>query len=115
MQEELHQLEWNKVWHLVSRPSDRTIIRTRWIFRNGLDEHGNATTNKARLVVQGFNQEEGIDYDETFVPVARMEDIRIHIAFASHMEFTLFQIDVKSAFLNDFLKEKAYIKLPPGF
>ncbi|XP_070025519.1 uncharacterized mitochondrial protein AtMg00820-like [Nicotiana sylvestris] len=115
MQEKLHQLERNKVWHLVPRPSDRTIIVTRWVFRNELDEHGNATRNKARLVVQGFNQEEGIDYDEIFGPVAHMEAIRIHIAFASHMEFTLFQMDVKSAFLNGFLKEEVYIKLPPGF
>lgn len=115
MQEELHQFERNKVWHLVPRPSDRTIIETRWVFRNKLDEHGNTTRNKSRLVVQGYNQEEGIDYDEMFAPVARMEAIRILIAFASHMEFTLFQMDVKSAFLNDFLKEEVYVKQPPGF
>ncbi|XP_070005533.1 uncharacterized mitochondrial protein AtMg00820-like [Nicotiana sylvestris] len=105
MQEELHQFERNKVWHLVPRPSDRTIIGTRWLFRNKLDEHGNPTRNKARLVVQGYNQEERIDYDETFTSIARMEAIRILIAFASHMEFTLFQMDMKSAFLNGFLKE----------
>ncbi|XP_070020465.1 putative mitochondrial protein AtMg00820 [Nicotiana tabacum] len=115
MQEELHQFERNKVGHLVPRPSNRTIIGTRWVFRNELDEHGNATRNKARLAVQGFNQEEGIEHDETFVPVTHMEAIRIHIAFVSHMEFTLFQMDVKSAFRNNFLKEEVYIKLPPGF
>ncbi|XP_070025104.1 uncharacterized mitochondrial protein AtMg00820-like [Nicotiana sylvestris] len=115
MQEELHQLERNKVWHLVPIPSNRTIIGTRWVFRNELDKHGNAIRNKVRLAIHGFNQEEGIDYDETLGPVAHMEAIRIHIAFTSHMEFTLFQMDVKSAFLNGFLKEKVYIKLPPGF
>ena len=76
MQEELHQFERNKVWHLVPRPEDRTIIGTKWVFRNKLDECGTVTKNKARLVVQGYNQEEGIDYEETFAPVARMEAIR---------------------------------------
>ncbi|XP_070028803.1 uncharacterized protein [Nicotiana sylvestris] len=115
IQEELHQFERNNVWHLVPRPSNRTIIGTRWIFTNKLDEHGNFTRNKARLVVQGNNQEEGIDYDETFAPISCMEAIRILIAFASLMEFTLFQMDVKSVFLNGFLKEEVYIKQPPGF
>ncbi|XP_070049180.1 uncharacterized mitochondrial protein AtMg00820-like [Nicotiana tomentosiformis] len=105
MQDELHQFERNNVWHLVPRPVDRTIIGTRWVFRNKLDEFGNTTKNKARLVIQSYIQEEGIDYDETFAQVTRMEAIRILIAFASHMEFKLFQMDVKSAFLNGFLKE----------
>ncbi|XP_070002214.1 uncharacterized mitochondrial protein AtMg00820-like [Nicotiana sylvestris] len=105
MQDELHQFERNNVWHMVPRPSDQTIISTRWVFRNKLDEDGNTTRNKARLVVQGYNQDEEIDYDETFAPIACMEAIRILIDFASHMEFTLLQMDVKSAFLNGFLKE----------
>ena len=75
MQEELHQFERNKVWHLVPRPEERTIIATKWVFRNKLDESGTVTRNKARLVVQGYNQEEGIDYEETFAPVARIEAI----------------------------------------
>ncbi|XP_075077380.1 uncharacterized protein LOC142164102 [Nicotiana tabacum] len=115
MQDELHQFERNSVWNLVPRPSDRTIIGTRWVFKNKLDEFGNTTRNKARLVVQGYNQEEGIDYDETFAPIARMEVIRILIAFASHMEFKLFQKDVKSAFMNGYLKEEVFVKQPPGF
>ena len=77
MQEELHQFERNKVWHLVPRPEDRSIIGTKWVFRNKLDEFGTVTQNKARLVVQGYNQEEGIDYEETFAPVARIEAICI--------------------------------------
>ncbi|XP_070039686.1 putative mitochondrial protein AtMg00820 [Nicotiana tabacum] len=100
MQEVLNQFEKSKVWHLVQRPKNKTIIDIRWVFKNNLDEQGNITRNKARLVVQGYNQEEGIDYDKTFAPIARMEAIRMLIAFAAHMKFTLYQMDVKSAFLN---------------
>ena len=114
MQEELHQFE-RKVWQLVPRPKDRTIIGTRWVFRNKLDEKGTVTRNKARLVVQGYNQEEGIDYEEIFAPVARIEAIRILIAFAAYMEFKLYQMDVKSAFLNGYLKEEVFVMQPPGF
>jgi len=80
-----------------------------------LDEQGTVTRNKARLVVQGYNQEEGIDYEETFAPVARIEAIKILIAFVAYMEFKLYQIDVKSAFLNGYLKEEVYVMQPPGF
>jgi len=104
MQEELHQFERNKVWHLIPKPKDRTIIGTKWVFRNKLDELGIVTRNKAWLVVQGYNQEEGIDYEETFAPVAKIEAIRILIALASHMEFKLYQMNVKNAFLNGYLK-----------
>ncbi|XP_015057420.1 uncharacterized protein LOC107003608 [Solanum pennellii] len=93
----------------------RTVIGTRWVFRNKLDENGVITRNKSRLVVQRYNQEEGIDYDETFAPVARMEAIRILIAFAAFMGFKLYQMDVKSAFLNGDLKEEVFVKQPPGF
>jgi len=106
MQEELHQFERNHVWHLVPKPKDRTIIDTKWVFGNKLDEQGTVTRNKARLVVQGYNQEEGIDYEETFAPVVRIEAIRILIAFAAYLEFKLYQMDVKSAFLNGILKRK---------
>ena len=115
MQEELHQFERNQVWHLVPRPSDRIIIGTKWVFRNKLHEHGTIKRNKSRLVVQGYNQEEGIDCDETFAPIARMETIRILIAFAAFMGFKLFQMDVKSAFINGYLKEEVFVKKPPGF
>jgi len=105
MQEELHQLERNKVWHLEPRPKDRSIIGTKWVFKNKLDEFGTITRNRARLVVQGYNQEEGIDYEETFAPIVRIEAIRILVAFTTHMEIRLYQIDIKSAFLNGYLKE----------
>ena len=115
MQKELEQFERNKVWHLVEKPHDRSIIGTKWVFRNKLDESGNVLLNKSRLVVQGFSQIEGVDFEETFAPVARLESIRIILAFASHMDFKLHQMDVKSAFLNGFLEEEVYVAQPPGF
>ena len=98
MHEELNNFQRNNVWKLVPRPNDYPIISTRWVFRNKLDEFGAVTRNKARLVAQGFNQKEGIDYDETFAPVARLESIRMLLAFASFKILKLFQMDVKSAF-----------------
>nr|GEW71650.1 putative ribonuclease H-like domain-containing protein [Tanacetum cinerariifolium] len=100
MQEELNRFYRNKVWTLVPLPYGKIAIGSKWVFRNKKDEHGTATKNKARLVAQGYNQEEGIDYDETFSPVARMEAIRIFLVFATYMNFKVYQIDVKSAFLN---------------
>ena len=98
MQEELGQFERNKVWTLVHRPINYLIIGTKWVFKNKMDELGNVVRNKARLVAQGYNQEEGIDFDETFAPVARLEAIRMLLACACHMDFKLFQMDVKSVF-----------------
>ncbi|GJU97931.1 retrovirus-related pol polyprotein from transposon TNT 1-94 [Tanacetum coccineum] len=83
--------------------------RTKWVFRNKLDENGVVSQNKARLVAQGYNQQEGIDYDETYAPVARLKSIRILLAYAYALDFKLFQMDVKSAFLNGFINEE-YIK-----
>ncbi|KAH9671985.1 Integrase catalytic domain-containing protein [Citrus sinensis] len=88
---------------------------TKWVFRNKMDEFGVVVRNKARLVAQGYNQEEGIDFDETFAPVARLESIRMLLAYACHKDFILFQMDVKSAFLNGYIMEEVYVKQPPGF
>ncbi|GKF76215.1 retrovirus-related pol polyprotein from transposon TNT 1-94, partial [Tanacetum coccineum] len=115
MQEELNQFERNKVWTLVPVPYGKTIIGTKWIFRNKMDENGVVIKNKARLVAQGFRQEEGIDYDETFAPVARLEAIRIFLAYAAYMGFMVYQMDVKSAFLNGKISEEVYVQQPPGF
>ncbi|GKD16781.1 retrovirus-related pol polyprotein from transposon TNT 1-94 [Tanacetum coccineum] len=115
MQEELNQFYRNKVWTLVPLPYGKIAIDSKWVFRNKKDEHGTTTKNKARLVAQGYSQEEGIDYDETFTPVARMEAIRIFLAFATYMNFKVYQMDIKSAFLNGKLKEEVYVKQPLGF
>jgi hypothetical protein len=100
IQEELKQVERNQVWELVPRPNNRRVIGTKWVFRNKLDEYGIITINKTRLVAKGHNQEEWIDYEETYAPVARLEAIRLLLAFACIMNFKLYQMEVKSAFLN---------------
>ena len=82
---------------------------------NKMDELGNMVRNKARLVAQGYNQEEGIDFDETFALIARLKAIKLLLAFACNMNFKLFQMDVKSAFLNYFIQEEVYVEQPPGF
>ncbi|GJW45893.1 retrovirus-related pol polyprotein from transposon TNT 1-94 [Tanacetum coccineum] len=115
MQEELNQFIANDVWELVPQPRNMTIIGTKWVFRNKLDENGVVSRNKARLVAQGYNQQEGINYDETYAPVARLESIRILLAYACALDFKLFQMDVKSAFLNGFINEEVYVAQPPGF
>ncbi|GJZ99903.1 retrovirus-related pol polyprotein from transposon TNT 1-94 [Tanacetum coccineum] len=115
MQEELNQFKTNDVWELVPNPMDMTIIGTKWVYRNKLDENGVVTRNKARLVAQGYNQQKGIDYDETYAPVARLESIRILLAYACALDFKLYQMDVKSAFLNGFINEEVYVAQPPGF
>ncbi|GJS65855.1 retrovirus-related pol polyprotein from transposon TNT 1-94 [Tanacetum coccineum] len=99
----------------IPQPRNMTIIGTKWVFRNKLDENGIVSRNKARLVAQGYNQQEGIDYDETYAPVARLESIRILLAYACALDFKLFQMDVKSAFLNGFINEEVYVAQPPGF
>ncbi|GJV51251.1 retrovirus-related pol polyprotein from transposon TNT 1-94 [Tanacetum coccineum] len=105
----------NKVWTLVPLPYGKIAIGSKWVFKNKKDEHGTTTKNKARLVAQGYSQEEGIDYDETFALVVRMEAIRIFLAFTTYMNFKVNQMDVKSSFLNGKLKEEVYVKQPPGF
>ena len=90
MKEKLNQFERNNVWILVCRPIDHPIIGTKWVYRNKLDETRKIIRNKARLVAKGYNQQEGIDFDETYAPVARLEAIRLLLAFACYMDFKLF-------------------------
>ena len=90
---------------MVPKPKYHPIIGTKWVFRLKMNEQGIITRNKARLVAKGYNQEEGINYDEIFTPVVRLEAIRMLLAFASFMDFKLYQMDVKSAFLNGFIEE----------
>ena len=115
MHDELLQFQRNDVWILVPRPEGEHIISTKWIFRNKTDEEGNVIRNKARLVAQGYLQMEGVDYDETFASVARMESIKILLALAYQLKFKLYQMDVKTAFLNGILKEDVYVAQPKGF
>ncbi|GJX46204.1 retrovirus-related pol polyprotein from transposon TNT 1-94 [Tanacetum coccineum] len=115
MQEELHQFIANDVWELVPQPRNMKIIETKWVFRNKLDENGVVSRNKARLVAQGYNQQEGIDYDETYAPLARHESIRILLAYACALDFNLFQMDVKSAFLDGFINDDVYVAQPSRF
>ncbi|KAI3714876.1 hypothetical protein L6452_21836 [Arctium lappa] len=113
MQEELTEFERNKVWNLVPRPYDKTVIGTKWVYRNKLDENGIVTRNKARLVAQGYRQEEGMDYDETFALVAWFEEIRLFLAYAVHKDFKVYQMDVKLTFLNGKLSEEVYVEQLP--
>src|SRR4051812_18314928 len=117
MMEELHQFERNKVWSLVERPdpTKHNIIGTKWICCNKQDRDGIVVRNKARLVAQGYTQIEGIDFDETYAPVAHLESIRVMLAFSNHNNILLYQMDVKSAFLNGEIEEEVYVMHPPGF
>ncbi|GKD11635.1 putative ribonuclease H-like domain-containing protein [Tanacetum coccineum] len=115
MQEELLQFKLQQVWKLVDLPNGKRAIGTKWVFRNKKDERGIVIRNKARLVAQGHRQEEGIDYEEVFAPVARIEAIRLFLAYASFMGFLVYQMDVKSAFLYGTIKEEVYVTQPPGF
>nr|GEV26076.1 retrovirus-related Pol polyprotein from transposon TNT 1-94 [Tanacetum cinerariifolium] len=114
MQDKLNQFARNKVWTLVPTPYGKTIIGSKWVFENKRDETRTVIKNKVRLVAQGYNQQEGIDYDETFALVARLEAIRIFLAFATYMNFIIYQMDVKSVFLDGKLKEEVYVKQPLG-
>ncbi|GKD68184.1 putative ribonuclease H-like domain-containing protein [Tanacetum coccineum] len=115
MKDELLQFKLQKVWILVDLPNGKRPIGTKWVFRNKKDERGIMITNKARLVAQGYTQKEGIDYDEVFAPVARIEAIRLFLVYALFKDFVVYQMDVKSAFLYGEIKEEVYVYQPPGF
>nr|GFC13521.1 retrovirus-related Pol polyprotein from transposon TNT 1-94 [Tanacetum cinerariifolium] len=112
MQEEMQQLYHQQVWKLVPLPAGKTAIGTKWILKNKRDAKGIMVRNKARLVAQGHSQEEGIDYDEVFAPVARIESIRLFLAFSLYMGFMVYQMDVKSAFLYGEIEEEVYVTQP---
>ncbi|GJU63262.1 putative ribonuclease H-like domain-containing protein [Tanacetum coccineum] len=115
MQEELLRFKLLNVWTLVDLPHGKKAIGTNWVFKNKKDQRGIVVRNKARLVAQGYKQEEGVDYDEVFASVARIEAIRLFLAFASYMDFIVYQMDVKIAFLYGTLKEEVYVSQPLGF
>jgi hypothetical protein len=115
MDEELDQIEKNDIWELVPRPKNKNVIGTKWVFKNKLNEYGQVTRNKARLVCKGYAQIEGIDFEETFSPVARMEEIFFLLSYACSKNVKIDQMDVKSSFLNGELEEEVYIEQPKGF
>jgi hypothetical protein len=109
MQEELNNFTRNEVWHLVPRPN-QNVVGTKWVFRNKQDEHGVVKRNKAWLVAKGYSQVEGLDFGETYAPVARLESIHILLVYATYHGFKLYQMDVKSAFLNGPIKKEVYVE-----
>jgi hypothetical protein len=115
MHEELNNFTRNQVWEFVERRKGHNVIRTKWVFHNKQDQYGIVVRNKARLVAQGYTQVEGLDFEETYAPVARLEAIRILLAYACDHNIKLYQMDVKSAFLNGYINEEVYVEQPPGF
>nr|GFA24462.1 hypothetical protein [Tanacetum cinerariifolium] len=115
MQEELNEFEHLEVWELVPRPDQVMVITLKWIYKVKLDELGGILKNKARLVARGYRREEGIDFDESFAPVARLEAIQIFLAYAAHKNMIVYQMDVNIAFLNGNLREEVYVSQPNGF
>jgi hypothetical protein len=113
--EELENFKKNQVWTLVDPPRDVDVIGTKWVFKNKQREDDEVVRNKARLVSQGYSQVEGLNFGETFAPVAHLEAVRILLAFAASKGFKLYQMDVKSTFLNGVIQEEVYVRQPPGF
>nr|GFA93262.1 retrovirus-related Pol polyprotein from transposon TNT 1-94 [Tanacetum cinerariifolium] len=109
------QFDRLQVWELVDKPFGKSIIRLKWLWENKKDEDQTVICNKARLIAKRYAQEEGIDFEESFAPVARLEAVRIFISYTAHKSFPIYQMDVKTAFLNGLLKEEVYVVQPDGF
>ncbi|GJU24672.1 retrovirus-related pol polyprotein from transposon TNT 1-94 [Tanacetum coccineum] len=115
MQDELNQFKRLDVWELIECPIGRNIIKVKWIWKNKIDAENTVIQNKSHLVAKGYGQEDGIDFEESFAPVARLEVVRIFVAYAAHKNFPIFQMDVKTTFLNGPLKEEVFVQQPNGF
>jgi hypothetical protein len=115
MNEELDQIEKNQTWELVPRTKNKNVIGTYWVYKNKMNEDGKVIRKKARLVCKGYAQVEGVYYEETFSPLAILEAIRMFLAFSNYIKFKVYQMDVKSTFLNGNLEEEVYIEEPEGF
>ncbi|GJR54236.1 retrovirus-related pol polyprotein from transposon TNT 1-94 [Tanacetum coccineum] len=115
IQDELNQFKRLDVWELVECSIGENIIAVKWIWKNKTDAENMVIRNKSRLVSKGYGQEEGIDFEESFAPVARLKAVRIFVAYAAHKNFPIYQIDVKTAFLNGPLKEEVFVRQPDGF
>jgi hypothetical protein len=114
MNEELDQIEKNNTWEVVPRPEDKNVIGSKWLFKNKMNVKGQVR-NKSRLVSKGYREVEGQDFDETFAPVARLEAIIFFLPYSCHKNFNVYQMDVKSTFLNGDLEEEVYMEQPKGF
>ncbi|GJX87330.1 retrovirus-related pol polyprotein from transposon TNT 1-94 [Tanacetum coccineum] len=115
MQDEIHKFERLDVWELVDRPLCQNVINMKWLWKNKCDEENTVIRNKARLVAKGYGQQEGIDFKESFASVARLEAVRLFVGYAAYKSFPVYQMDVKTTFLNGPLKEEVYINQPDGF
>ncbi|GKE02731.1 retrovirus-related pol polyprotein from transposon TNT 1-94, partial [Tanacetum coccineum] len=115
MQEELHLFDRLDGWELVDRPLYKNVINLKWLWKNKRDEENIVIRNKSHLMAKGYAQKEGIDFEESFAPVARLEVVRLFIAYAAHKSFTVYQMDVKTSFLYGPLKEEVYVNQPDGF
>nr|GEZ96837.1 retrovirus-related Pol polyprotein from transposon TNT 1-94 [Tanacetum cinerariifolium] len=113
--EELHQFDQLDVWELVDRPLCKNVINMKWLWKNKHDEENTVIRNKSHLVAKGYAQKEGVDFEESFAPVAWLEVVWLFIAYATHKSFTVYQMDVKTAFLYGPLKEEVYVNQPDGF
>ena len=115
MDEEIDAIEKNHTWELVSLPKGKDVIGVKWVYKTKLSANGDVQKHKARLVAKGYSQQLGIDYNETFAPVARLDTIRMVLAIAAQNKWCVHQMDVKSAFLNGYLEEEVYVEQPPGY
>ena len=114
MYEELDQIEKNHTWELVPKPHDKNVIGTKWVFKNTLNKNGEVIRNKSRLIWKGYAQQEAIDFEEKMSPVARLEAIRMFLSFSIFHNFKVYQMDIKSTFLNGDPEEEVYIEQPEG-
>src|SRR4051812_44940713 len=115
MQSKMKSMYDNQVWTLVDLPHNRKAVENKWIFKKKTDADGNVTVHKARLVAKGFRQIQGFDYDETFSPVAMLKSVRVLLAIAAYFDYEIWQMDVKTAFLNGNIEEELYMVQPQGF
>ncbi|GKE07254.1 retrovirus-related pol polyprotein from transposon TNT 1-94 [Tanacetum coccineum] len=115
MQDELHQFDRLQVWELFGKPFGKKVIKLKWLWKNKKEEDQTVIRNKARLVTKGHAQEEGIDFEESFAPVARLESVQIFVAYAAHKYFPIYKMDIKTEFLNGLLKEEVYVAQPDRF
>ena len=113
--EEIEAIEKNQTWQLVNLPKGKDAIGVKWIYKTKFDADGNVVTHQQRLVAKVFSQQPGIDYNETFSPVARLDTVRIVLAIVGHHKSKVYHMDVKSAFLNGILQEEVYVQQPPDY